>query len=166
MICAVPKDKWLSQWGQPTDLSKLPFYGYRGSQYVKQPITKPELPLVYLPRGLDNSAGGQVYVDSDRWGPLKGNMIHLSFGTGSYFALLRDEVRGQFARSGRADARPIPFRCASRQVLASRWPVVCLRHGRLGQLHKPIAAASNACGTQGNQLSCPQVFICMRTVSS
>lgn len=95
MICAVPKNKWLSQLDKPTDLSKLPFYGYRGSQYVKQPITKPELPFVYLPRGLDNSAGGQVFVDSDRWGPLKGNMLHLSFGTGSYFALLRDEVNGQ-----------------------------------------------------------------------
>ncbi len=95
MICAVPKEKWSSLLDQPTDLTKLPFYGYRGSQYIKQPITKPELPLVYLPRGLDNSAGGQVFIDSDRWGPLKGNMVHLSFGTGSYFVLLRDEVRGQ-----------------------------------------------------------------------
>ncbi len=57
MICAVPKEKWSSLLDQPTDLTKLPFYGYRGSQYIKQPITKPELPLVYLPRGLDNSAG-------------------------------------------------------------------------------------------------------------
>ncbi len=95
MICAVPRDKWMGQLDKPTDLTKIPFYGYRGSQYVKQPITKPELPLVYLPRGLDNSAGGQVFIDSDRWGPLKGNMVHLSFGTGSYFLLLRDEVRGQ-----------------------------------------------------------------------
>lgn len=95
MICAVPKNKWSQQLNLPTDLSKLPFYGYRGSQYVKQPITKPELPLVFLPRGLDNSAGGQVYVDSDRWGPFQGNMVHLSFGTGSSFVLLRDEVRGQ-----------------------------------------------------------------------
>lgn len=85
MICGVPKNKWEVLLDQPTDLTKLPFYGYRGSQYVKQPITKPETPLVYLPRGLDNSAGGQVFVDSDRWGPLKGNMLHLSFGTGSYF---------------------------------------------------------------------------------
>ncbi len=95
MICAVPKDKWSSLLNQPTDLTKVPFYGYRGSQYIKLPISQPELPLVYLPRGLDNSAGGQVYVDSDRWGPLKGNMLHLSFGTGSYFLLLRDSVGGQ-----------------------------------------------------------------------
>ncbi len=55
----------------------------------------PELPLVYLPRGLDNSSGGQVAVDSELWGPLAGQAIHLSFGTGSSFLLLRDEVAGQ-----------------------------------------------------------------------
>ncbi len=74
MICAVPKHKWIAQLNQPTDLSKLPFYGYRGSQYVKQPITKPELRWYSCRVGLDNSAGGQVFVDSDRWGTLKGNM--------------------------------------------------------------------------------------------
>ncbi len=86
MICAVPKS--------PAGAS-VPFFGYRGRQFVNQPITKPELPMVYLPRGLDNSAGGQVYVDSHRWGPLQGNMVHLSFGTGSHLLLLRDFVDGQ-----------------------------------------------------------------------
>ncbi|MCC6510587.1 MAG: heme-binding domain-containing protein [Pirellulaceae bacterium] len=95
MICAVPTSKWMSRLDKPVDLSELPFYGYRGSQYTKLPIARPELPLVYLPRGLDNSAGGQVYIDSQRWGPLAGNMIHLSFGTGSQFLLLRDQVQGQ-----------------------------------------------------------------------
>lgn len=55
----------------------------------------PALPLVYLPRGLDNSCGGQTSVSSDRWGPLGGQTIHFSFGTGSHFLLLRDEVAGQ-----------------------------------------------------------------------
>ncbi|MFN5321279.1 MAG: DUF6797 domain-containing protein [Planctomycetota bacterium] len=55
----------------------------------------PALPLVYLPRNVDNSAGGQVMVTSDRWGPLKNQMLHLSFGMGAHFLLLRDEVAGQ-----------------------------------------------------------------------
>jgi hypothetical protein len=50
-------------------------------------------PLAYIPRGLDNSAGGQVYVDSDRWGPMAGQLIHF-FGAGSHFLLLHDEVEG------------------------------------------------------------------------
>ena len=54
-----------------------------------------QLPLVYLPRGLDNSAGGQTLVSSDRWGPLRGQLLHFSFGTGSHMLVLRDEVAGQ-----------------------------------------------------------------------
>ncbi|OXV14994.1 hypothetical protein, partial [Klebsiella pneumoniae] len=50
---------------------------------------------VYLPRGLDNSSGSQAVVNSDRWGPLKGRMVHLSFGTGTAFLLLREQVDGQ-----------------------------------------------------------------------
>ncbi len=68
-----------------------PYFGYQAPRDGKAP----ELPLVYLPRGLDNSSGGQVYIDSDRWGPLKGNLVHLSFGGGRSFLLLRDDVDGQ-----------------------------------------------------------------------
>jgi putative heme-binding domain-containing protein len=56
--------------------------------------TPPALPLAYLPRGLDNSSGGQTYVSSDRWGPLQGHLIHFSFGACTHFLVLRDEVEG------------------------------------------------------------------------
>ncbi len=68
-----------------------PYFGYGGPRDGRAP----DLPLVYIPRGLDNSAGGQTYINSDRWGPLQGRMLHFSFGTGSHFLLLRDEVGGQ-----------------------------------------------------------------------
>ena len=68
-----------------------PFFGYGGPKN-NQP---PDLPFVYFPRGLDNSSGGQAYIDSDRWGPLQGRMVHFSFGAGSHMLLLRDEVDGQ-----------------------------------------------------------------------
>ena len=57
--------------------------------------TPPSLPLVYLPRGLDHSSGGQTYVSSDRWGPLGGQLLHFSFGSATHFLVLRDEVAGQ-----------------------------------------------------------------------
>jgi hypothetical protein len=66
-------------------------YGYLGTK-DGQP---PDLPFVYLPRGLDNSSGAQVEVTSDRWGPLAGQLIHFSFGAGSQFLLLREQVDGQ-----------------------------------------------------------------------
>ncbi|WP_146594052.1 DUF6797 domain-containing protein [Novipirellula galeiformis] len=43
-------------------------HGYRGPKHGDPP----ELPLAYLPRGLDNSSGGQVEVTSDAFGPLAG----------------------------------------------------------------------------------------------
>jgi putative heme-binding domain-containing protein len=82
MICAVRT---------ASSTSPVPHFGYRGPK-GEQP---PSLPLVYLPRGLDNSSGGQAYIDSEEWGPLQGRMVHFSFGAGSHFLLLRDEVDGQ-----------------------------------------------------------------------
>jgi len=73
------------------DAKEKPHFGYGGLRGGNPP----ELPLAYLPRGLDNSSGGQVAINSDQWGPLKGQMVHLSFGAASHFLLLRDEVDGQ-----------------------------------------------------------------------
>lgn len=87
MLCAVRVDE------KPSE--PLPFFGHRGSRFSKRPIEMPRLPMVYFPRGVDNSAGGQVYVTSDRWGPLKDQLVHCSFGTGSHMLILRDEVEGQ-----------------------------------------------------------------------
>jgi putative heme-binding domain-containing protein len=67
-------------------------YGYPGPKDLQTP---PDLPLVYLPRGLDNSSGGQVFAASDRFGPLGGQLLHLSFGSGNYFLVLREHVDGQ-----------------------------------------------------------------------
>ena len=66
-------------------------YGYLGPKDGKTP----DLPLVYLPRGIDNSSGGQVWVNSDRWGPLRNQLIHLSYGAGAAYLVLRENVDGQ-----------------------------------------------------------------------
>ena len=69
----------------------VPHFGFRGPKDGETP----NLPLVYLPRGLDNQTGGQQSVNSDRWGPLNGQLLHFSFGTGNHFLILKDEVEGQ-----------------------------------------------------------------------
>lgn len=84
MICMVrPGQK--SRDGSP------PHFGYPGPRKGEPPA----LPFAYLPRGIDNSAGGQAVVTSDRWGPLKDQLIHTSNGTATHLLLLRDEVDGQ-----------------------------------------------------------------------
>jgi len=47
-------------------------------------------PLCYIPRGLDNSTGGIVQVEGGRWGPLEGQFIGISYGSGSHYLILRD----------------------------------------------------------------------------
>ncbi len=52
-------------------------------------------PLVYLPRGVDNSSAAQVYINGDRWGPARGNWVHFSSGCATHFLLLREVIKGQ-----------------------------------------------------------------------
>lgn len=70
------------------------FYGYPGSRPPPSVATLPS--LVNLPRGIDNSAGAQTWVPDDRWGPLRGQMIHLSYGTGTHHLVLRENVGGHW----------------------------------------------------------------------
>lgn len=54
-------------------------------------------PLVWMSkrRGIDNSGGGQAWVTSDRWGPLKGQLLHLSYGQSKMYLVLKEEKNGQ-----------------------------------------------------------------------
>ena len=95
----------------------------------------PDLPLVYLPRGLDNSSGGQDRPDDGRWGPLQGQMLHFSFGTGTHFLVLREQVDGQ--PQGAVVPLPGEFLSgvAPRAVQPQGRPALRLGDGRLGHLH-------------------------------
>jgi glucose/arabinose dehydrogenase len=52
-------------------------------------------PICWMPKSVDNSSGGQVWVTSDSWGPFKGELLHTSYGTSSLFKVLKEEVNGQ-----------------------------------------------------------------------
>lgn len=90
------------------DRDVLPLHvGHRGPRRDKPPA----LPLVYLPRGMDNSSGGQVWLPEGSLGPLGGQMVHLSYGAGTAFLVLRDEVAGQ--PQGAIVPLPVEFRSGS-----------------------------------------------------
>jgi len=61
--------------------------------------------MCYLPRGLDNSSGGQVFADSKAWGALNGHLFHFSFGNGTWMMILRDVVDGMRTQGA---AIPLP----------------------------------------------------------
>ena len=49
-------------------------------------------PIVWMPQELDNSCGGQIWVDDKRFGPLSGRLLHSSFGKGWLYYLSLQNV--------------------------------------------------------------------------
>jgi len=70
------------------------FYGFVPSSKRPKPPTRFDGPLCWIPRVLDNSAGGQTWVPEGLWGPLSGQMIHISYGRCAIMAILRDTATG------------------------------------------------------------------------
>lgn len=64
-------------------------------------------PLCWFPHEVDNSSGGQVWVTSQRWGPLQGKLLHMSYGTCSLFEVMYETVAGQI--QGGAVRLPLSF---------------------------------------------------------
>ena len=71
------------------------FYGHAHTAHTSTPPTDYDKPLFWLPHQVDNSSGGQVWVTSDKWGPFRGDMLHMSYGSCSLFKVLKEEVGGQ-----------------------------------------------------------------------
>jgi hypothetical protein len=44
---------------------------------------------------MDNSSGGQTWVTSEKWGPLKDHLLFMSYGKGTLFHVMHEEVDGQ-----------------------------------------------------------------------
>ncbi len=69
------------------------FYGVVPLAHRDPPPTDYDRPLCWLPRRVDNSGGDQVWVTSDKWGPWKDQLLHLSYGTCSVFGVMKEAVR-------------------------------------------------------------------------
>jgi len=70
------------------------FYGVVDLAQRSPLPTDYDRPVCWLPKEVDNSSGGQVWVTSDKWGPLKGEMLHLAYGTCSMYLVMKEEVNG------------------------------------------------------------------------
>jgi mono/diheme cytochrome c family protein len=61
----------------------------------RQPLpTAFEPHVLFMPKSVDNSSGGQVWVTSPKWGPLQGRLLHMSYGQSSLYEVLTQEVNG------------------------------------------------------------------------
>ena len=51
-------------------------------------------PIAWVPYGVDNSSGGQVFVTSDKWGPFKGDALFESYGKCTLFHVMMEKIDG------------------------------------------------------------------------
>jgi mono/diheme cytochrome c family protein len=68
------------------------YHGVEDSAHRKPVPSKPEPPLCWISKGYDNSGGSQIWVTSDKWGPFKGELLHLSYGRASVYLVLKQAV--------------------------------------------------------------------------
>jgi azurin len=70
-------------------------YGYHGPIAGRGPDNLGyDPPLVYLPRGVDNSPGAFAAVQGGGWKPLAGQVLGTSFGACGMYLVLREKIDG------------------------------------------------------------------------
>ncbi|MEZ6105399.1 MAG: hypothetical protein R3B96_04640 [Pirellulaceae bacterium] len=84
-------------------------YGYQGPRVNETRPLGYDPPLIWLPRLLDNSCGGQAWLPGSGWDGLNGAMVHLSFGRCWPLLVFPQEVAGQWQGA----AVRLPFECES-----------------------------------------------------
>ena len=109
-----------------TPIYELKKDGYYGFEPTKTPNGYKWVvdPICWLPHDFDRSAGGQNWVTSDSWGPMKGALLHTSYGHCALYRVLLDEVEGQL--QGLVVKFPLRFESG---IMRSRF------HPRDGQLY-------------------------------
>jgi|TARA_B110000879_G_scaffold137131_1_gene178992 hypothetical protein len=77
----------------------IPFFGVEDTrQGNKTEFTEP---LCYLPMSVDNSGGGQIWVEKGaKIGIAEGELIHLSYGKSAIYHVLRQKVSDGFYQGG------------------------------------------------------------------
>jgi putative heme-binding domain-containing protein len=63
-------------------------------------------PLVWITNAMDRSPAELVWVTPDKWGPLKGSLLNISYGMGKIFVVPYEKVNGQ--AQGGVCALPLP----------------------------------------------------------
>ncbi len=88
--------------GQPKFYGNM--LGYHGVQDESDSAMEP--PLCWITNEFDRSPGELLWVDSDRWGPLQGSLLNLSYGYGKVFLVLHEQTGGR--RQGGMIELPMP----------------------------------------------------------
>lgn len=83
------------------------FNGCVDTAHRPTPPTDYDPPICWMPKNVDNSSGGQVWVTSKKMGPLEGQLLHMSYGQSSLYHVLM-EGDGKNVQGGLVKI-PLPF---------------------------------------------------------
>ena len=71
------------------------FHGMLPTAHLrKERPTDFEKPICWIPHAVDNSPGSPVWIQSERWGPLKDHMLLTSYGKANLSLVLTESVGG------------------------------------------------------------------------
>jgi hypothetical protein len=93
-ITVAPQEGEWTPTSQISEVKRGGFYGFGGPKFGPERPLGYDPPLCWIPRHIDNSSGGQVWATSDRWGPLRNQLLNLSFGKCSLMLVLRENAGG------------------------------------------------------------------------
>lgn len=99
----IDQDEFLGVVDSAADFANMkttPTVGQRrGGRKQHLETSEEPMPLAWLPKSVDNSNGGQVWVTSDKWGPFNGEMLHFSYGQSAIYVVLK-EKKGKLMQGG------------------------------------------------------------------
>lgn len=84
-------------WVTPGDHGKPRFYGnmFGYHDVTDSSDAAMEPPLCWITNEFDRSPGELLWVNSEKWGPLNGSLLNLSYGYGKVFLVPHESVGGQ-----------------------------------------------------------------------
>ncbi len=105
-------------WVTPGTAGSVRFYGnmFGYHDVTDESDAAMEQPLCWITNEFDRSPAELLWVDSDRWGPLQGTLLNLSYGYGKVYVVpfedrSADRSRGACVRCRSSSSRP--GRCAA-----------------------------------------------------
>ena len=78
------------QWTPASQIIRIQPDGYYGHGRHLNDERQITPATAYVPRGIDNSTGGSLYITSERWGPMKDKLVVFSYGKSSHYLYLED----------------------------------------------------------------------------
>lgn len=76
----------------PSEPSERKKYEFKAWDKVAPMAEGYDHPLCWLPMNMDNSSGGQVWVTSNKWGPLKDHLLFMSYGKCTLFEVMTHDM--------------------------------------------------------------------------